>query len=465
MKYRLPELDVPSATPFENDSLDREPLVKFLSGLIGRLGGPFVLALDSPWGTGKTTLVKMLKAQLELEDFQCIYFNAWQVDYVTDPLVAMVAALDALHFDNDVAETAFRSQMKAARKITSTLAKRAFVAGVKAATLNILDLDAASETLAANAAGDAAGDIVDAFQKEKSALDQFRREVETAVSNLKDSGKKETLVFFIDELDRCRPTFAIEMLERIKHLFDVANIVFVLSVDKKQLEASTAAVYGERINAAEYLRRFIDLEYGIPLVQTKKFTKKLLTRFELDPAFSQRTGHSVQYDHENFVDVFTELADLFDLSLRARERCVTCLAVVMDQTPSNHYLDPILAAFLLVLRLRNQDLFHALCKGSASSVDAMKYLKSLPGGGSLVADRTGVVIEAYLLAGDPNDERKEALHKALQERAEDPKGTSGEHVRARELLAMRKHIPGGMRHRFDLKYVAGKIDLAASIRG
>ena len=122
-------------------------------------------------------------------------------------------------------------------------------------------------------------------------------------------------------MDRCRPTFAIEMLERIKHLFDVANIVFVLSVDKKQLEASTAAVYGERINAAEYLRRFIDLEYGIPLVQTKQFTKKLLTRFELDPAFSQRTGHSVQYDHQNFVDVFTELADVFDLSLRARERC------------------------------------------------------------------------------------------------------------------------------------------------
>ena len=254
MKYRLPELDVPSATPFANDSLDREPLVKFLNKLIGRLGGPFVLALDSPWGTGKTTLVKMLKAQLELEDFQCIYFNAWQVDYVTDPLVAMVAALDALHFDDDVAETAFRSQMKAARKITSTLAKRAFVAGVKAATLNILDLDAASETLAANAAGDAAGDIVDAFQKEKSALDQLRREVESAVSNLKVSGKKETLVFFIDEMDRCRPTFAIEMLERIKHLFDVANIVFVLSVDKRQLEASTAAVYGERINAAEYLR-------------------------------------------------------------------------------------------------------------------------------------------------------------------------------------------------------------------
>ena len=451
MKYRLPELEVLPAAPFENDALERKPLVEFLAKLIGKLGGPFVLALDSPWGTGKTTLVKMLKAQLELDEFQCVYFNAWKVDYVTDPLVALVASLDALHFDNDVAESAFRIQMKAARKITSALAKRVVVAGVKAATMNILDLDSASEVLASNAAGDAAGDIVDAFQREKSALDQFRREIEKAVSHLKASGKKETLVFFIDELDRCRPTFAIEMLERIKHLFDVANIVFVLSVDKKQLEASTAAVYGERINAAEYLRRFIDLEYGIPNAQTKKFTKTLLTRFELDPVFSQRTGRGVQYDHENFVDVFTELADLFDLSLRARERCVTCLAVVMDQTPSDHYLDPILVAFLLVLRLRNQDLFSSLCKGTASSVDAIKYIEGLPGGVGLVADRTGVIIEAYLLAGDPVEERKEALHKALREKAEDVSGNTSAHVRARELTEMRKHVPGGMRHRFYLK--------------
>ena len=464
MKYRLPELEVPSDQPFQHDALERKPLVEFLANLIGRLEGPFVLALDSPWGTGKTTIVKMLQAQLVLDQFQCVYFNAWKVDYVTDPLVALVSALDDIHLADDGAESAFRGHLKTAKKITSVVAKRAVVAGVKAATLGILNIEEDLEKMAADAAAEAAGNLVDAFQKEKQALEKFRSEVEKAVQQLKEAGKKETLVFFIDELDRCRPTFAIEMLERIKHLFDVANIVFVLSVDKKQLEASTAAVYGERINAAEYLRRFVDLEYGIPIVQTKQFTKKLLTRFELDPVFSLRTGHTVQYDHQNFVDVFTELADLFDLSLRARERCVTCLAVVMDQTQSSHYLDPILAAFLLVLRLRNQDLFRALCKGTSSSVDAMKYLKSLPGGGSLVAGRTGVVIEAYLLAGDPIDERKEALHKALQEKAADSSGTTGEHLRARDLVEVRKHVPGGTRYRFDLKYVAGKIDLVASIR-
>ncbi|HOS87757.1 MAG TPA: P-loop NTPase fold protein, partial [Burkholderiaceae bacterium] len=104
MKYRLPELDVPDDNPFQHDALDRKPVVEFLSGLIRRLSGPFVLALDSPWGTGKTTLIRMLQADLKRQDFQCLYFNAWKVDYVTDPLVALVGALDDLHLDDDDAE-------------------------------------------------------------------------------------------------------------------------------------------------------------------------------------------------------------------------------------------------------------------------------------------------------------------------------------------------------------------------
>jgi len=222
MKYRLPDLEVPSDNPFLHDALDRKPLVEFLTSLIGRLEGPFVLALDSPWGSGKTTIVRMLQAKLATDQFQCVYFNAWKVDYVTDPLVALVSALDDIHLTEAGAEAAFRGHLKTAKKITSAVAKRAVVAGVKAATLGILDIENDLEKLAADATGEVAGNLVDAFLKEKQALEKFRLEVEKAVEQLRAAGKKETLVFFVDELDRCRPTFAIEMLERIKHLFDCA---------------------------------------------------------------------------------------------------------------------------------------------------------------------------------------------------------------------------------------------------
>jgi len=235
MKYRLPDLDIPADNPFQNDVLDRKPLVEFLAGLISRLSGPFVLALDSPWGTGKTTLVRMLTAQLEMDQFECVYFNAWKVDYVTDPLVALVSAIDDIHLSESAAESSFRSHLKTAKKITSVVAKRAVIAGVKVATLGVLDVEETIETMVSDVAGEMAGNLVDAFKKEKEALDKFRCEVEKAAAQLKVAGRKDTLVFFVDELDRCRPTFAIEMLERIKHLFDVPNIVFVLSIDKSQL--------------------------------------------------------------------------------------------------------------------------------------------------------------------------------------------------------------------------------------
>ena len=463
MKYRLSELEVSSENPFQNDTLERKPLVEFLVSLIGRLSGPFVLALDSPWGTGKTTLIKMLQAELMKQDFQCLYFNAWQVDYVADPLVALVSAIDEIRLSGGKTETKFRSHMKTARKITTAVAKRGVVAAVKAATLGGLELDKEFEAIVAEGAGGFAGDIVETFQKEKESLRKLRNEIEKAIEQVKAAGKKQSLIFFIDELDRCRPTFSIEMLERIKHLFDVPNIVFVLSVDKSQLEASTAAVYGERINAPEYLRRFIDLEYGIPVVQSKRFTQTLLTRFEMDSVFAERTGSEASYDKDNFIDFFTTLAEVFRLSLRTRERCITCLAVVMDQTPSNHYLDPILVALLIVLRLQNLSLFHGLCEGTASAADAMGYLSTLPGGAKLVASRSGAILEAYLLAGDPDEERKEAVYKDWVNKAKSIT-TSPEHLRAVELLDTRSHIPGGNRHRFRLKLIAGKIDLAASVQ-
>lgn len=464
MNYRLPDLDIPADNPFQNDVLDRRPLVEFLVGLIGRFSGPFVLALDSPWGTGKTTLVRMLKAKVEQEHFQCVYFNAWQVDYVTDPLVALVSALDDIHLADGAAESAFRSHLQTAKKITSAVAKRAVIAAVKVATLSILDVEEALEAVASDGAGEMAGNLVDAFQREKESLERFRREVEKAVNQLKAAGKKETLVFFIDELDRCRPTFAIEMLERIKHLFDVPNIVFVLSVDKSQLEASTAAVYGEKINAPEYLRRFIDLEYGIPVVQTKRFTTTLFARFGLDAVFSQRTGSELSYDRQNFIDFFTALADLFGLSLRARERCITRLAVVMDQTPPNHYLEPILVALLVVLRAQQPDLFKGLCKGSITPKNAMNALAALPGGAEFVADRSGVLIETYLLVGDADSARTEARYTELDALTKDADADPTDQSRARVLIDMRRHIPSGHRFGFSLRNVAAKIDLAALVK-
>ena len=72
MAYQIEEIEVKPENPYAHDLLDRKPIVDFLSGLIERLHGPFVLSLDSPFGTGKTTLVKMLMEDLKKKEFHCI---------------------------------------------------------------------------------------------------------------------------------------------------------------------------------------------------------------------------------------------------------------------------------------------------------------------------------------------------------------------------------------------------------
>jgi hypothetical protein len=464
MKFRLPELAVPADEPFRNDALERKPVVEFLAGLLDKFNGPFVLALDSPWGTGKTTLVRMLKAKLEQENFQCVYFNAWQTDFVDDPLVAMVSELDGLELANGKAKTAFRKHLGTAKKITTAVAKRGLIAGAKAATFGGLDLAREYEAIAADVSGGLTGDAIDFFQKEQAALKKLREELELAVAQLKVAGKRDALVFFIDELDRCRPTFAIELLERIKHLFDLTNIVFVLSVDKAQLSASVASVYGEKSDTQEYLRRFFDLEFGIPKINSIRHTEVLLTWFGLDDVFAGRKSE-LQYDKGHFVNYFSALADMFQLSLRTRERCVTLLAIVMQQTPENQYLDAILVSYLIVLRVKRPEVFLALCEGKLSAEAAMDALKKLLGGGDFVAGYSGMLIESYLLAGDPNRDRTNAHYQRLEDFSKSNVGDPQILSRAQEMLGLRNKVVDGYHRRFDYRNVAAKIDLAASLRG
>lgn len=464
MAYRVEEIEVPPESPFANDDLGRGPVVEFLAGLIGRLEGPFVLAIDSPWGTGKTTLVKMLAAEMGRQNFQCVQFNAWKVDYVTDPLVALVSSVDRVSLGDVSAEAAFHESIGKVKKAVGVLAKRTMVAGAKVATFGILDAEKEIEAAAAELTGNLAGDLFDSFEQERELLRKFRDDLASAISQLSVAGKKANLIFFVDELDRCRPTFAIELLERIKHLFDVPNLVFVLSIDKRQLEAITAAVYGQGIDAPEYLRRFIDLEMGIPAANSKQFTRRLVSRFGLDSVFAQRNGHETLYDKCNFIDFFTAIADALGLTLRARERCLTRLTVVMDQTPPNHYLDPVLVALLIALRTNQPEMFLEVVTGRAAPSQTMDFLEHRVSRVASLDERMLLVIEAYLIVADPDQKRQQAKMDELRGTLADEGLDVAIRSKASDLLEMIRAVGGGMRMGGRMAAVSAKIDLAAMVR-
>lgn len=465
MTYRISEIDIPADSPFKNDELNRKPVVEFLTGLISRLDGPFVLAIDSPWGTGKTTLIGMLAAELHRQNFQYIQVNAWKIDYTTDPLIALVSSIDRVNLGNTQAEVNFQNSIGKIKKIAGVLAKRSLIVGAKVATMGILDAEKEIETAAAEMTGNITSDVFELFNKERKLLEDFREELEKTISLLSSADKKKNLIFFIDELDRCRPTFAIELLERVKHLFDVPNLIFVLSIDKKQLESIITAVYGQGIDAPEYLRRFIDLEMGIPMFESKKFTKSLITRLGLDSTFKERNGSDTSYDKSNFIEYFSTIADSFDLSLRARERCLTRLKIVMDQTPSNYYLHPILVSLLIVLRTKQPEMFKKVVSGSTSPVETMNYVTERMRTHIPTDSRIPLIIEAYLTVSDPNADRRKARMTELNEKAAVEKQNIQDVSRNKDLsetidaLTRSLHFNG-----INIATVAAKIDLASMLR-
>lgn len=467
MKFRLEEIEVPEDEPFKNDALKRQPVVEFVRDLIKQLEGPFVLALDSPWGTGKTTVVRMLRASLKKDGITSVYFNAWKEDYVSDPLIPMVAAIDELQVADPEAGKQFGERMATVKKVASKVAKRGLVAAVKLATLNTVDVDEVVEDVLASSAGEVADDVIESFKQEKASLDRFRDALDEAVKTIDPDGTSKPLVFFIDELDRCRPTFAIELLERVKHLFDVKHIVFVLSIDKKQLEAITAAVYGERIDAPDYLRRFFDLELGIPAAAAEHYLNALLVRYQIVERFAQRKNGG-QSEREEFTDTFSALARHFVLSLRMIDRCVTNMAVVLSQTPDGRTLDPSLVALLVILRMKNQELFAKLASGKAGPAEVMKWLGAFgEDENSYSSHEASLWLEAYLRVGDPNRTRREAGMTRLRSQVE-PKALEGKEITSQlqrlcEVYERCKSIGSGRMGRINLAGVAAKVDMAAMV--
>lgn len=467
MKFRVQDIELPQGNIYQNDALNRKPAIDFLDNFLSKLSGPFVLALDSPWGTGKTTFVRMLQASFAAKQAPCIYFNAWKVDYVSDPLVALVAALDEIVPADAVNQRGFKARMATVKTLTTSVAKHGVVALAKAATLGALDLDPVIEEIAADAAGNVANGLVESFQKDKAALERLRAELEKAVSELISEDEERPLVFFIDELDRCRPSFAIEMLERIKHLFDVDRLVFVLSVDKKQLEASVGAIYGQKIDAPEYLRRFFDLELKLPLPEVKRFTEIQIERFGLKDYFAERgKHHATQYDGEHLVNAISELVQIFRLSLRAVERVMSRVVLVCSQTQTKYFLDPVLVAFLVVIRIKNIELFEGIANEHMSPQEVMEFVQQQPGGSQFACSHFGVMLETYLITGDGNRERREKNIQQLNLRVKN-KENSEEASHAYAILEMMKWIPsqGGYRYSFKTASVANKVDLASALSG
>ncbi len=237
----------------------------------------FAVGIFGGWGSGKTTLMKAIKARLTDPATIVVDFNAWRYEREEHLLIPLLDTIREAVFDWSEKQAVPGSPVKQAAKATArTLGKviTSFLAGVslKVGLPNALEFSyEASKTLSA-AAGDAGGSDLHTqvetrgdgnfpqsiyhlcFRKLEEAFGQFRAAFPPP--------SQMRIVIFVDDLDRCLPQPALDVLEAVKLFFEMEGFVFVIGLESTIVERFVESRYPVAVPAAP----LVPLE-GVPPVK------------------------------------------------------------------------------------------------------------------------------------------------------------------------------------------------------
>ena len=401
LTLKRPEPSIVADDPWADDWLQRSLVAKRLMVLLETHDVPFAISIDGGWGSGKTFLLKRWQQQLANDGYHAIYFNAWEDDFCSDPLLSIIGHLaEHATTDNTIATKAKALPalaMKLLPRFSSPLAFAAYTAIFNEPVPPEL-LQSVKSTGQALAAPDekqeAAGYYLMDYAELKHNRAELRDQLES-LSNLVAEKTRKPLVFIIDELDRCRPTYAIELLERVKHILSVPGIVFVFGVNRDELCHALKSVYGE-IDADVYLRRFFDMEFGLPKVDTEDFCRSVFAQYRLHEFF-RATPNELRF-HElsrSIVELWSQLGlSLRDIDYGARLIALLGKSLIPEQIVSLR-----MVGILVPLKLKNSRLYNDFICGDCTGNTVMDFIDETVVQQTVDADMLDV-IEAILYISD-----------------------------------------------------------------
>lgn len=265
------------------DSILRNRDLSYFIDILNTMTDSCSIALNGAWGSGKTFFVKQAKMILDahndsiesgceafrdrdrikerwnkdsgqrianLQPQVCVYYDAWANDNDDDPILSLVYSI-LQSIDSD-----FKWEKNSGKKI----------------------LEIAS-TILEFFSGKDWTKLIEVFKQEdplenlKASKNIQEKIAEFFYRLLEERGKR--LVVFIDELDRCKPDYAVRILERIKHYFSNDKITFVFSTNMNELQHTIKQFYGNGFDASNYLNRFFDLKVELPPVNIEAYLRYL----------------------------------------------------------------------------------------------------------------------------------------------------------------------------------------------
>ena len=315
------ELEVSTEGPYDKDLLGRKDFGDSLAKLTKYGAGTGVISVHGAWGSGKTTFLKMWMQDARNQGNVVAMVNAWDGDYRESPLEYIADQL------------AKELQRYVPRNAVSRMAKRisSYVAQIAQPIF---------QTLKAGTAASAVGDggaswiAIGALQElirllhqvkyntvtDSTKLEGLRRQLKHAAMGLWNNQKHGSLtrmIIVIDELDRCRPDYAVRFMETIKHVFEVEHVTFVVAANVAELAHAINGLYGEAFDGKGYLERFFDLSLSLPEGTRQEFVKKVVQDANLSSDF----GKDIPSDHIDGPLTAEEIVDymLFHSTLSLRE--------------------------------------------------------------------------------------------------------------------------------------------------
>ncbi len=365
----LPQGFLDEPYPEQSEPLSRNDLAKRLCALYGNLDHGTVSILHGRWGSGKSTFARKWLAHLQAEGFGTIYFDAFENDYISDPFIALNAVLlRKLNTLPDRGGEKGRTLKKNAVAVSKKLLIAGAKVGFKAATLGALslaDLDITEEL--GGSASDAVADlgeaavqkILDEYSQADEAFSAFRTSLSMtpdllSKSEMLGSGK---VVFVIDELDRCRPDFALGLIECLKHFFKTQSLHFVLVANKDFLVKSVGARYGLNDASEEYLDKFFDFSIIFEEAATHRSSSPNITYAKR--IITELIGDTTQDSHD-LKERISEIVGAFDLTFRQSEKIATNAALAFNSFGEREFRPIFLVAYLCFLKAIHPILYRGI---------------------------------------------------------------------------------------------------------
>ena len=340
---------------WSDDALGRSSMAEKLTNVVEHERSGTVISLNGAWGTGKTFFLTRWQKHLERKGFRSLYLNAWQDEFCDDPFVSILSHLNAFSKDGTLASIGQKYQTYLSSLLLHNLelmVKNKIGVSLKIETEQQVQL-----------------------YEDKIALKKRLKEELEKIANKIHNDTEKPLVFIVDELDRCRPTYSVDFLEKMVHIFQVPNVVFVLGINKEELLKSLQSTYGN-VKSEVYLRRFFQKEYIMPHSDPTTFCNHLVVSTGLSGAFANR-DRTQEDNLDDFVKSFTAVAGKWKLSLRDIEYCFKALHLIARNLDKRSAIHPCFLAVLIPLSLVNNSLYRRLIEGEPIGAKVVDFVDNI----------------------------------------------------------------------------------------